>query len=121
MYKVIVDKAKNRIVMQLKGFMLEEEMIKASNEVKNGIDLLTPGFDVINDISEFRPATQEVRELIKKVQVYAVSKKLARVVRITGNVIGKIQFDRASKEAGYTGITVDTLEEAYKFLDGQKK
>ena len=120
MYQVIVDKVHNRIVMQLKGFLLEDEMTKAANEVKNGIDILKPNFDVINDISDFKPASQVVRELIKEVQVYAVSKNIARVVRVTGNVIGKIQFDRTSKEAGYIAVTVNTLDEAYKILDDQK-
>ena len=61
MYQVIVDKVHNRIVMQLKGFLLEDEMTKAANEVKNGIDILKPNFDVINDISDFKPASHVVR------------------------------------------------------------
>ena len=117
MHQVTVDKTKNRIVMQLKGFVNDDEMIKTVSEVKRGIDSLKPNFDVINDISDFKPASQVARELIKEVQVYAVSKKLARVVRVTGNVICKIQFDRSSKEAGYVAITVNSIEEAYIYLD----
>ena len=117
MHQIEIDKKKNRIYMQLKGFLQDDEIIKASNEVKKGIDSLQSNFDIINDISEFNPATQTGREIIKETQLYALSKNVARVVRITGNIIGKIQFERTSKEAGYTAIAVRSVEDAHKILD----
>ena len=103
--------------MQLKGFLQDEEISNASNELKAKVEELTTGFDVINDISEFNPATARGREIIKEAQIYIVKKKVNRVVRITKNVIGKIQFERSSKEAGYTAVAVSTLEEANNFLE----
>ena len=117
MYQVKTDVEKNRIYLQLKGFLQDDEVKKASDEVKIGIDSLRSNFDIINDISEFSPATQEGKRMIKETQVYAVQKNVNRVVRITKNVIGKIQFERSSKEAGYSAVTAGSVEEANKFLD----
>jgi len=117
LYQVTTDVEKNRIYLQLKGFLQDDEVKKASDDVKKGINSLRPNFDIINDISEFNPATQEGKTIIKETQLYAVQKNVNRVVRITKNVIGKIQFERSSKEAGYSAITVESVEQAHKFLD----
>ena len=117
MHEVEVDTGKNRIYLHLKGYLQEDELLEASSKVKKGIDQLKPGFDIINDISEFNPATQRGREIIKETQIYALQKKVNRVVRVVGNVIGQIQFDRSSREAGYTAVSVRSLEEAYDFLN----
>lgn len=117
MYEINIDKEKNRMYLHLKGFLQDDELLDASNKVKIGCDELQSGFDIINDISEFNAATQKGRELIKDAQVYAFKKGVNRVVRVVGNVIGEIQFKRSSREAGYTAITVRTLDEAYKYLD----
>lgn len=117
MHEVEVNTDLNRIYLHLKGYLQEEEIVEAANKVKQGIDQMKPGFDIINDISEFSPATQRGREIIKETQVYALQNKVSRVVRVVGNVIGQIQFERSSKEAGYTAITVRSLEEAYEFLN----
>ena len=47
----------------------------------------------------------------------AIKNQVGRVVRVVGNAIGQIQFDRASREAGYTAISVRSVEEAYSYLD----
>ena len=57
MHQVTVDKEKNRIYLQLKGLLQDEEVIEAPNKVKHGFTQIQPKFDIINDISEFRPAT----------------------------------------------------------------
>ena len=106
--------------MQLKGFMQDNEVIIFTNEVRNSILKLKPKFDIINDISEFSPASPKGRELIKEAQAYAFQMKVGRVVRIVKNPTAKIQFDRSSKEAGYTAITVSSLQEANDYLDNNQ-
>lgn len=117
MYNIQIDTNNNRIYLQLKGYLQDDELLEASNKVKNGCDELRPGFDIINDISEFRPATQKGKELIKDAQVYVLNKGVNRVVRVVGNVIGQIQFERSSKEVGYKAVSVKSVDEAYKFLN----
>ena len=118
-HQVIIDKEKNRIFLQLKGFMQDDEIIEASNKVKEGFKVLKPNFDIINDISEFSPATKYGREIIKETQIMAVKNGVGRVVRVVGNVIGQIQFERTSKEAGYTAVSVSNLQTAYDYLDNK--
>ena len=119
MHQVIIDKEKNRIFLQLKGFMQDDEIIEASNKVKERFKVLKPNFDIINDISEFSPATKYGREIIKETQIMAVKNGVGRVVRVVGNVIGQIQFERTSKEAGYTAVSVSNLQTAYDYLDNK--
>lgn len=120
MYLIETDKDKNRLYMKLEGFLHEEEIMNASNELKTKVLTLSPGFDVINDISKFNPATARGREIIKEAQIFIVQRKVNRVVRITDNVIGKIQFERSSREAGYTAVAVSSLEEAHNFLEQEQ-
>lgn len=121
LYEVKVEKDKNRLFLQLKGFLKDDELAEAARKVKEGVDQLQQNFDVINDISEFSPATPKGREIIMDAQVYVLKNKVGRVVRVVGNVIGQMQFDRTSKQAGYTAISVRSLQEAYDVLDGKIK
>lgn len=100
--------------------MQDEEVLNFTNEVRNAIIKLKPNFDIINDISEFSPATPKGRELIKEAQAYAFQMKVGRVVRIVGNVTAKIQFVRSSKEAGYEAMMFSSLDEANTFLDNNQ-
>ena len=115
MYNKIIDKDKKRMVLQLKRFMHDYEVFNFCTEAKQAMHKLTPDFDIINDISEFSPATPNGREIIKEAQAYALTMKVGRVVRITGNAISKAQFDRSSKEAGYKATTFSSIQEANDF------
>ena len=119
MHEVTVFKEKNRLYLLLKGFLKDDEVLEAANKVKSGINELQPGFAIINDISEFSPATPKGREIIKETQIYAAQKNVGQVIRIVGNVISRIQFERTSQNAGYKALSVRSLQEAYDYLDGK--
>lgn len=121
LFVVKVEKDKNRLYLQLEGFLKDDQLTEAARQVKEGVDQLKPNFDVINDISGFSPATPKGREIIMDVQKYTLQKKVNRVVRIVGTTIGKIQFERSSKQAGYTAISVRSMQEAVDVLDGKIK
>ena len=120
MFEVKVDSEKKRIYIVLSGFMQDFEVEEAMKEVKNAVNLLKPGFDIINDITDFKPVTAKGRELIKNTQAYIYESKVKNVMRIEGSVLSKIQLERSSKEVGYSGITVKSIEEAEQYLEDNK-
>lgn len=119
MYAVTIDEDKNRMILELKGFLHDDEVMEFATDAKQAMNKLRPNFDIITDISEFSPATPNGRELIKEAQGYAFKMKVGRVVRVTGNIIAEIQFDRSSKEAGYKALTCKSVQEAKNYLDGK--
>ena len=66
MYEVKIDTQKNRLYFHAKGFMQEEEIKKSTRDIVEKAKGLKPGFDAINDISEFRPSTIESGKYIKE-------------------------------------------------------
>ncbi len=79
-------------------------------------DSLTPGFTIINDISEFCPASNIVVDEIGKAQSYVNKKGVGKTIRIVGNVLSKNQLKNTQQRVGaqYSVIEVESLEEALK-------
>ncbi len=119
MYEITIDTTKNFMILTLKGFMQEEEIQEVATQVISGLDKLTPGFTVINDISEFKPATASASEIIKGAQLAVFKKGVGKVIRVEGDAaLARLQFTRTQKEARatYEVIHTETMSEALKLL-----
>jgi hypothetical protein len=121
MYEIHADVKKNRVYIVLKEFMNDEQMKAAADKTIREIDKLRPGFAIITDISQYKPASPEGAKEIERAQAYAQQKGLKRVIRITGDIIGFMQFQRIASKGGYVVDIVNSIEEADKLLDNQKK
>ena len=122
MYQSKVDIEKNRLYVTLKGRITAEESKKAANQVIEDIKKLTSGFDVITDISEFEPVTQNEANMLIAVHKALTEQGVNRIVRVVGNelkaTVGKIQFERTSKQSKLVAENFDALEDADRYLDG---
>lgn len=116
MYKIEADVESNLLVLHLEGFMSDEELKKGSQEVIDCVDQLKPGFIVINDIANMKPASQVGTEHIKKAQMYVAQNGVGRIIRVTDNPISKMQMSRTAKSAGYIADEAKTMEEAMKMV-----
>ncbi|MBN2724664.1 MAG: hypothetical protein JXR95_11390 [Deltaproteobacteria bacterium] len=119
MYNVKVDTAKKCLFITLEGFMQEDEVKKAADLVVSSLPKLPKGFTVVNDISQFKPASREAGEYIKLAQAAIFQKGVSKVIRVTGkSFVGKLQFERTKKEvnATYETVEVATMEDALKLL-----
>ena len=118
MHDVKVDKINNRLYISLKGFIEDSEVKEASDKVIAAMSELKQGFVIINDISDFKPASKEGGIYIKKAQEEVIKKGASKVIRVVDSVIGKLQFKRLSQEIGasYEVIEVQSLEDAEKYL-----
>ena len=92
---------------------------EAAAKVLSEAEMLTPGFTIINDISDFKPTTASAAEEIKKTQAALFQKDIGKVIRIVGkSVIASMQFSRTQREAEalYEVIEVSSMDEALKLL-----
>lgn len=122
MYKIKKDLNKNRIYISLSGIIPITEAKKIKEVLDKEAKELTPGFDLINDISNFIRGQEEAGLILQEVMSLMIEKKVNRIVRIVGNSKeGLIQFANNSLPAeSYNLKYVPTLEEAEKFLNQSK-
>ena len=117
-YEIKTDVSKNRLYLRLSGFFKEDEVKEAIDGILKAVEELGPGVNAISDISDFKPASPKVAGLMLGAQKKLKEKGLGKVIRVTGsNVLGKKQFERTGKEAGYSADTAATVEEAERILD----
>ena len=118
MFTIRADIAKNRLYVKLVGFFDSKEMKEATDATIEGISKLKPGYDVINDISEFKPVGQDTLKEVERGQVYFKKSGIRHGIRIEGKTkLTNLQFNRIGKSVDYATDTVETLEEAEKLLD----
>ncbi len=120
MYDIQADVGKNRLSLVLKGFMNVDETKAAAEEAVAQAKTLKSGFTVINDITEFKPSSAEGAEHIKWAQMEVQKMGVGRVIRVIGkSQLGKMQFERTQKDAGYQADVAATMEEAEKLAEIQ--
>jgi len=117
MYTIKTDLAKNRLYVTLNGFFTIDEMKKCVDETITATNKLKHGYDVITDISQFKPGTPEVTKEIQRAQAHFASSGARRGVRIVGeNALSGMQFKRTGTQAGYSSTNVASLEAAEQVL-----
>lgn len=118
-YEVSVDHDKNRLYLKLDGLLDEETANEHVVEMLAAADELDHGFDMVNDISTYKPMSQEATEAIERGKAGLTERGMSAVVRVLGeSVVGKMQFDRVgSGREGYHIATAETREEAERLLD----
>ena len=117
---VRADVSKNRLYIVLSGFFPDEEMGGVADRVISEASKLKPGFDVINDVSNFKPTSPRGADEIKRGQTFLQQHGLRRLIRVSGDaVLAAAQFDRQAKASGYTADTAVTVAEAERMLDGK--
>ncbi len=119
MYKVKAEVEKNRLIITLSGFISADEAAIVKEAIISETAKLTPGFDVINDISNFRLGQDQAGAVLKEIIKYLISKKVNKVVRVVGaSQTGLIQFANHTGEVGaYNVKYVPTTKDAENFLD----
>ena len=115
------DIEKNRLYITLKGTFEEQEAKLAASRIMGEIEKLSPGFDVITDITSIQSSDVEATDELTKVHQILRNSGVNRIVRVVGKqidqVVGKIQFDIVSKDSGLEAKIVDSVVEAEAYLD----
>ncbi len=110
------DTSKNRLYLILAGTFEDEEMKQVADKTIAEVKKLRRGFDIINDISQCKPATIKGIDEIKRAQTAIKEGGVRRVIRIVGQSVTEGQFVRRSQEVGYEADTASSIAEAEKML-----
>jgi hypothetical protein len=120
MYTVTADTAKNRLYVRLVGFFDYKEMKEATDKTIVETAKLKPDFDVITDLSEFKPVGQETLNEVARGQAHLNKAGKRYAIRVEGKAkLTSLQFSRMGKNTDYMPDIVGSLEEAEKLLDAK--
>jgi hypothetical protein len=117
-YDIQAKVAINRLYLSLRGSMSDDEAKEVADRVIQEIRKLRPGFTIINDISELKPASPAATEHLRRAQEASVRQGCGRVIRVVGSqAITQMQWSRTLKAAHHGGAeTASTVEEAERML-----
>lgn len=112
------DPVKNCLHTKLVGFITDDLAKKHADEFIAALDQVRSGFDMISDITEFKPGSPYAVTQLERAQVEAKKRGLRRMVRIVGaSVIAKMQVQRASEETGLSDVRyASSMAEAEELL-----
>jgi hypothetical protein len=118
MFTIKADIQKNRLYVKLVGYFDYNEMKASTDKTIEEVKKLKPGYDLINDISEFKPAGQDTLKELERAQAYLKKTGIRHGIRVEGKAkLSSIQFNRIGKTVDYIPDTVETMAEAEKLLD----
>ena len=120
MFKISTDSVKNRLYLTISGYISTEEAKQIKTRIETETEKLTDGFDVVNDISNFRLGHDDAGVLMGNVFNYFKTKKVMYVIRVIGSSqSGLIQFAKHSQdfEAPPEIKYLPTIAEAEEYLD----
>jgi len=118
-YEIEADRRENRLSLDLTGRMDAEALDEAADEAVAAGKQLDEGFDIINDLSGFRPPSPEAAKAIKRAQGELKEMGVDRVVRVVDEETSQVvinAFERRSTDVGYSGETADSRQEAERML-----
>lgn len=121
--EIRISLTKNRLYVRMIDVLQESESADAANRVIAEMLKLRPGFDVITDITTFKPSSAKALADIMRTQKAYRDHGIRRLVRIIGrDVIAKMQARRTGQEAAALDADyVHSLEEAERLLDSLGK
>jgi len=119
MYDIRADTSTNRLYLDITGRVDADEMADAADKTLSEAEKLQPDFDIINDLSGFRPPSPEAAKPIKVAQGELKEMGLSRTVRVVDDDTSQVvvnAFERRSRDVGYSGEKAESVEEAERML-----
>jgi len=119
MHEVRCNHIENQLIFTLKGKLDAAEIKTACVLLLSNARKLQPGFIKITDIREMEPAPEEGRLELQNTMRTLIDAGLGAAIRIISDayVITANQFQRTSRQAGYTAMEVHSLTEAERAID----
>lgn len=110
----VADIGKNRLYITITGNLSKRELDNLYTDIRFCVADLTPGFDVITDVSECTLAALSGIPTFKKITNHLITNRVGKVVRVIdeNKIIFKQILNLAARMQGYRANYVSTLEEA---------
>jgi len=94
-FEIHSDLAANRLYIRLVGFFREAEVGPVMDGLNAELDKLKPDFDIVMDISKFKPSSPKAAEALRIGGEMVKNRGRRRAVRVTGGIVaGFLQFKR---------------------------
>jgi hypothetical protein len=119
-YRYRTDLDKNRLYIRLTGFFKERDVPVMLEDLEQALDDLHPDFDVVVDLSHFKPASPSTARFIREGAELIKARGRRHAVRITGGIVtGVLQFTQVLRGvfSDDTVSYVKTMEEAEAILN----
>jgi hypothetical protein len=118
-HEIRANPVKNRLYLRLAGTMSEADAKTVADTIVREIAKLKPGWAVINDISELKPADEKATAHLRRAQEASAKAGCVRVVRVVGKqAITNLQWNRTLADAqGIRADTAGTVADADRLLD----
>ena len=119
-YEINADVLENRLYIDLTGRMDADEIGEAADVTVEKAEALDEGFDIVNNLSGFKPPSPEAAKPIKRAQGELKEMGVDRVVRVTDEETSQVvinAFERRSRDVGYSGESADSVAEAEEMLE----
>ena len=119
-YEIDADVFENRLYIDLNGRMDAEKIDEAADVTIEKPERLDDGFDIVTDLSGFKPPSPEAAKPIKRAQGQLKEMGVDRVVRVTDDETSQVvvnAFERRSRDVGYSGENADSRDEAERMLE----
>lgn len=115
MYKIRVETEKNRIVLTLAGILTFNEAVACKEKIEKELVKLTPGFDVIDDISNFHLGQDSAVPAFKEIIKYLSNHNVNKIVQVVGSSeTGLIQFAKLTED-----LKTDNFKYVPSFKDAE--
>jgi hypothetical protein len=118
LYSVKADVQKNRLYVTLEGFFEKELMKECTDKTIEETKKLKRGFDVITDLSNFKPVGKEALAEVARGQSFFKQAGIRHGIRVEStSALTTNQFDRLGKSVDYNPNVVKNVLEAERLLD----
>ncbi|MFD1642818.1 hypothetical protein [Halohasta litorea] len=120
MFDIRADTSHNRLYLDITGRVDADEMQDAADKTLSEAEKLQSGFDIINDLSGFRPPSPEAAKPIKVAQGELKEMGLNRAIRVIDGDTNQVvvnAFERRSRDVGYNGEQAESVDEAERMLE----
>lgn len=109
----------NRLYVDLRGYGTAADGDRLTEEVRAATDRLEPGFSVVVDFREYRPAEPDAVDRLERVRrAIEAADAAATVTVLPDSATGRPHFAPAGSNGdGYAVATAESIEEAEALLD----
>ena len=123
MFKVKVDTAQNILYISISGLLSFDEAEKIKEQIQSKVSLLSPGFNVINDLSKYIRGDETAAPILKEIMLNLIKMEVNHIIRVVGHSkVALIQFANNSPSIEQYKISyVPSLGEAEELLCSLKQ
>ena len=121
-WDVEIDEENQRAYLTLLGKMNATQHSAAADACERVARTLAEGFDLVNDMSDLEPASEEAMQHTERGKRALAEGGMAAVVRVVSDSpTGQMRFDRAGEDAeGYAVAKAESVGQAEHLLDQRR-